>query len=136
MIQSITGYARNTTAIAGCDFVWEIKSINHRYLEMAFRLPESVRQIEPELRKVTKQLLQRGKVDINLKIESSNDSIPKLAINTALAQALINAQQQLSAYLPEETAAINIMDLLRWPGIINQDNLLDHLYGIDPTTKN
>jgi uncharacterized protein (TIGR00255 family) len=66
---SMTGFSRAEHKATDYHLVWELKSVNHRYLETAFRLPESLRSIERSLRDKARGLLARGKLDASLKLD-------------------------------------------------------------------
>lgn len=118
MIHSMTAFARQENQGDWGSLVWEIRSINHRYLECAFKLPESFTELESALRDLLKQQLQRGKVDCFLRYKNDHGYLNKLQINQNLMQQLISANQQIKQQLDGDAAAINTMDLLTWPGII------------------
>tara|TARA_B100001094_G_scaffold10879_1_gene9720 strand:- start:1482 stop:2339 length:858 start_codon:yes stop_codon:yes gene_type:complete len=114
----MTAYARSEYKESWGTCIWEIRSVNQRYLECSFRLPETYRSLEPVLREKIRQRVQRGKIEINLRIQNENDHQEQLQLNNTLAQQLITSSQQLEKLLPEGQAQLNIMDILRWPGVI------------------
>ncbi len=89
MIHSMTGYARQEFKGDWGTAVWEIRSVNQRYLETYLRLPEQLRGLEPILRERLRQRLERGKVECNLRFESQSQS-GTLHVNEALAEQLID----------------------------------------------
>ena len=84
MISSMTGFARADLELELGTLIWEVRSVNHRYLEANFRLPEGFRQLEPELKALTSSKLNRGKTDASLYFQESNEKAPELELNTAL----------------------------------------------------
>ena len=70
MVQSMTAFARKQIPCGRGVLVWEIRSVNHRYLETGFRFPEALRSLEPAVRDALRKTLSRGKVDCQLRIES------------------------------------------------------------------
>ena len=76
-------------------FVWEIRSINHRYLEVNFRLPEDARAAEFTLRKQLQDALSRGKIDCSLKRRTTSDTQVDVAINGPLVESLLKQVHQL-----------------------------------------
>jgi uncharacterized protein (TIGR00255 family) len=117
MIHSMTGFARRETHGDWGTLAWEIRSVNHRYLELAWRLPEELRPMEPAFRKAVGKHLKRGKVDCGLRLRWSDAAQPAIKLNpTALAQ-LAGALDGLSASLPGIGAA-DPLDVLRWPRVI------------------
>lgn len=104
------------------NFNWELRSVNHRYLETSFRLPEHLRELEPQLRERLRKSLARGKVDVALHLHVNDQVSSSLAINTALVQQLGNAIEQIEAQLPN-AAAISALDILKWPGVTKRQDL-------------
>jgi uncharacterized protein (TIGR00255 family) len=96
---------------------WEIRSVNHRYLEVTFRLEESFRPLEMAMRKLIAETLGRGKVEVSLRYRAPEQQQGKLDIDEALAQAVIDRYQQL-ATLSRQAAPIDLMKVLQWPGVI------------------
>lgn len=115
MTASMTAFARHETHQAWGSLSWEIRSVNQRYLEPSFRLPESLRDLEPLLRNQLRQSLSRGKLDILLKYYPSQTT-GKLEINTDLLDQLIAAADQVYSRTP--AAALNPLELLNWQGVI------------------
>ncbi len=69
MIRSMTAFASSEIEVEGYTLIWEIRSVNHRYLDVSPRLPEIFRSIEPQVREAVGKCLKRGKIDCNLFIE-------------------------------------------------------------------
>jgi uncharacterized protein (TIGR00255 family) len=113
------------TAFARCDrhtewgtLSWEIRSVNHRYLEPSLRMPEEIRQIEAKLREHLTKRLGRGKVECNLRFQPGGEENASLNINTELARQVVDASREIDHML-YNSAAVNAMDILRWPGILD-----------------
>lgn len=117
MIRSMTAFARSQANTAYGEFTWELRSVNHRYLEAAIRLPEDLRPLEPKIRERLQQRLGRGKVDVNLRFVATNSEQASLEINQTLLQQLIQAAQQVQHQMPE-AAMPDTADILRWPGVL------------------
>ena len=115
MTASMTAFARCETHQTWGSLSWEIRSVNQRYLEPAFRLPETLRDLEPLLRNELRQALSRGKLDITLKFYSAEDS-SQLEVNTLLLEQLIAAADQVYNRTP--AAALDPLRLLQWPGVM------------------
>ncbi len=129
MIHSMTGYARQEFKGDWGTAVWEIRSVNQRYLETYLRLPEQLRGLEPILRERLRQRLERGKVECNLRFESQSQS-GTLHVNEALAEQLID--NALWVIDRAGQGQLNPLDVLRWPGVIaaeeqDMDALNTHL---------
>jgi uncharacterized protein (TIGR00255 family) len=122
MLKSMTAFARVDENHAIGSFVWEVRSINHRYLEVGFRLPEELRSSEFELRKQVQNLLGRGKVDCTFRLKTTADSDVNLSINQKLLDSLLEQTQILRNKAPD-MAAPNPIELLSWPGVTEQTQI-------------
>lgn len=118
MIYSMTAFAREQSQSSDPLFFWEIKSVNHRYLDLSFRMPESFRFIEGHLRHRLRGKIHRGKVDCHLKVNENTLTQKPLTINTALVKSLLEAGQAMasSQALPDDLA---VSHLLAWPGVVD-----------------
>ena len=117
MIRSMTAFARLEAETTSGSYVWEMRSVNHRYLEPSFRLSENFREIEPSLREVLRKRLARGKIEIALKVAITTGAEESIKINQALLKQILDAnsfiQQQSS-----DLAPANTLDVLRWPNLL------------------
>ncbi|OOF89130.1 YicC family protein [Rodentibacter ratti] len=116
MIYSMTAFARLELKKDWGDAVWEIRSVNQRYLENFFRLPEQFRGLENALREKLRQSLTRGKIECSLRIESKKQTNSELNINRELASQVIQSLQWIKAQAGE--GEINLTDVLRYPGVV------------------
>lgn len=123
MPRSMTGFARRETKLPWGTLVWEIRSVNHRYLEPSFRLPEDFREIEPYLRDAMRKALQRGKVEASLSVQWEQEGESELGINLSKIAQLTKAAQQINGLLGAIAAPVNALDILRWPGVIQKQEL-------------
>lgn len=124
MLKSMTAFSRVQTHHDATEIVWEIRSINHRYLETSFRLPEELRALEFDLRKIAQEHLSRGKLDCIFRLSNANQEVTELSLNQPLLDALIQQAQAVSAQLGESTPA-TALELLSWPGVVVKKSL-DH----------
>jgi uncharacterized protein (TIGR00255 family) len=115
----MTGFARTDGQANWGDVSCEIRSVNHRYLEPSMRLPESLRALEPLVREQLRQKLQRGKIDVSFHVSLNKDSPDALSINKDILKTLLNAAEQIKQ-LHNDTAPIDTVRLLQFPGIIQQ----------------
>ncbi len=123
MPSSMTGFARQEAALPGATISWEIRSVNHRYLEPHFRLPDLVRELEPVVRNALRKSLSRGKLEISFNYQLQGaDGGGELTLNQALVSQLAQASDALTAQI-NNAAPINPLDLLRWPGVIVEQEL-------------
>ena len=95
----------------------EIKSINHRYLDINMRLPEMLRALEMPLRALIRKQLQRGKVDYTLRYTAASTTSVAVVLNQALVEQMIDAATQVTKQI-EQPQALSAMDILRWPGVM------------------
>ncbi|MCP3999854.1 MAG: YicC family protein [Gammaproteobacteria bacterium] len=122
MINSMTGFASGELTTSAGELQWELRTVNHRYLEAQFKLPEGFRKQEPVLKELISSKLQRGKLDANLQFRPSAETTTHLEINSALAKEVIARAHDIEnlLHIPEPLAA---MDVLRWPGVIAENKL-------------
>jgi uncharacterized protein (TIGR00255 family) len=122
MINSMTGFASGEISAATGVLSWELRSVNHRYLEAQFKLPEGFRPLEPKLRELLNSKLARGKVDVNLQFRPAANATAALELDTALVQQLIEKARQIEddVHISAPLAAI---DILRWPGVIAEQRM-------------
>ncbi len=123
MPRSMTGFARREAKLPWGTLVWEIRSVNHRYLEPSFRLPEDFREIEPHLRDAMRKALQRGKVEASLSVQWEQEGESELGINLVKVSQLTKSAQQINSLLGAAAAPVNALDILRWPGVIQKQEL-------------
>ena len=116
MIYSMTAFARLEVKKDWGDAVWEIRSVNQRYLENFFRLPEQFRGLENTLREKLRQSLTRGKIECSLRIETKKQTNAELNLNKELANQVIQSLQWIKAQAGE--GEINLTDVLRYPGVV------------------
>ncbi|WP_370280261.1 YicC/YloC family endoribonuclease [Pontibacterium sp.] len=124
MTRSMTAFARQEAEHAWGSLIWEIRSVNHRYLEPHLRLPESLRDLEGSLREQLRKKLSRGKVECTLRFHPEAQA-QQLTVNTEFAKELIAAADEVAALsLSGNTQPMNPLDVLRWPGVL-QDAQID-----------
>ncbi|MBL0709472.1 MAG: YicC family protein [Colwellia sp.] len=116
MIHSMTAFSRFEVKGDWGNAVWEIRSVNQRFLETYFRLPEQFRGIEPLLRERFRKQLNRGKVECNLRFNANVNAETALALNEKLALQLI----QHANWINEQTlnSQVNPLEVMRWPGVM------------------
>ncbi len=116
MIYSMTAFSRVEIKGDWGNAVWEIRSVNQRFLETYFRLPEQFRGIEPVLRERFRKQLNRGKVECNLRFNANPANKSELALNEKLALQLI----QHANWINEQTlnSQVNPLEVMRWPGVM------------------
>ena len=96
---------------------WEIKSVNHRFLELGFRLPEPLKGLERPLRDRATGRLRRGKVEASLRLTGAAAPTPR--VNGAALRKLLGAAAEARAQAPDAT--LDVVELMRWPGVLEDD---------------
>ncbi len=119
MLSSMTGFARQAAQFSWGTATWEIRSVNHRYLELSFRLPESLRILEPALRTQVQAYTKRGKIEVGLKVQLAEQERGSLRFNEALITQVIEAYQKFSQRVPQAT--LDFGKVLTWQGAINTE---------------
>jgi len=116
MIASMTGFARRELAGTFGTLTCELRSVNHRYLEPGFRLPEELRPLESDLRQLLTKNLKRGKVDCTMHLRGSQVGERELRVDAAALERVAGAVRQVLVALPK--ADVDAVEVLRWPGVI------------------
>lgn len=123
MCRSMTAFGSSAGMRAGYHLIWEIRGVNHRHLDIALRLPEAFRALEPELRARIARHLKRGRVEAALQCRSSGEAADIPAVNLHLVRRLIDAVNQVQPLLPLP-APVSALDVLRWPGVLGEQETL------------
>jgi len=117
MIYSMTGYAALTDELPFGTLSIEIRSVNHRYLDIQFRLPDELRLLEPVMRELVATRLTRGKVECRVGVQTTASTQIALEINQPLLQQLKALDQRVRSELPG-AASLTVSDVVRWPGMV------------------
>jgi len=119
MIHSMTAFSRVEVKGDWGNAVWETRSVNQRFLETYFRLPEQFRSIEPVLRERFRKQLNRGKVECNLRFNANASEKNNLTLNKDLALQLI----EHAGWVNEQTlnSQIDPLEIMRWPGVMEAE---------------
>ena len=112
MIKSMTAFAR----VSSGPINWEIKSVNHRFLDLSFRIPENIKTIEKKLISKLQSNFSRGKFECSLKIDE-NTYLPKLTLNKALLRKINELKNEVKTETGIENSG-DILSVLRWPDMI------------------
>lgn len=119
MIRSMTAFATARTRLQGAELALELRSVNHRYLEISPRLPEELRAHEGLLRERLARQVSRGKLDVTARIERPAQTDHELALDMEFVKALGKACHAIDAHLMNP-GRVNPLDILRWPGVLAQ----------------
>ena len=119
MIRSMTAFARASGEQAGAELTWELRSVNHRYLEAFVRLPEELRAMEPLVRERVTARLGRGKLECVLRCSWAPAQATVLEIDKPRLKAVLDACREIETRSSEVTSP-GVMELLRWPGVVRE----------------
>src|ERR1700733_928239 len=119
MIRSMTGFARRERQFPWGLLSWELKTVNHRFLEIGCRLPEDFRSAEADFRQTIAGTVKRGKADVSLHFRLAV-AASSLEVDADLLGSLTQRAQQIAA-AAGPAARIEVLDLLRWPGVMRDD---------------
>lgn len=119
MLRSMTGFARAERASPAGLLAWEIRSVNHRFLEVGLRLPEELRASEAEFRRTIGTAARRGKVDASFYVRPAAGGGREFALDGELLDKLVENARAIRARLGAE-GRIDVADLLRWPGVVKE----------------
>ncbi|MBV1892326.1 MAG: YicC family protein [Gammaproteobacteria bacterium] len=122
MPRSMTAFASASAKYPWGTVTWELRSINHRFLEPTFRLPETLRHLEINYREKLRQFVQRGKVDCSLRIDIAQGSAT--GINLDIARQYLAACKEIQQLIPDSPAPLSPIDVLQVPGVM-QENKVD-----------
>ncbi len=119
MLRSMTAFARQERSSAWGTMIWELRSVNHRYLETAVRLPEALRGLESLVRERIAAALSRGKVECALKLQTAGAALTAITLNQPLVERLLEIAGEVEHMIGPGTG-LRLGDVLRWPGVINE----------------
>lgn len=122
MLHSMTGFARQSAESGIGTLTWELRAVNHRYLDVQFKLPDELRPQEQAFRKQVADSISRGKVECALHFRRAFDRQNALQIDTELVELIGTRIREMSAELPA-TGAVNPFDVMRWPGVVMQSEV-------------
>ena len=116
MPRSMTGFARAEAKSPEYTLVWEVRSVNHRYLEMHLRLPEEFREIETALRETVRKKLQRGKLEAIIHLQPEQGGDASIGLDPDRLAQVADACRRIDAQM-DNCAPVNPLEVLRWPGV-------------------
>ncbi len=122
MIYSMTGYAVAAVELPFGALNLELRSVNHRYLDIQFRIPDELRPLETGLREITGARIGRGKVEVRIAISKSAASQSNLQLDDRLLSQLAQLDARVRSILPDGQP-LSVADALRWPGMLGNDDL-------------
>lgn len=122
MIRSMTAFASDEMETNGVVIGWELRSVNHRYFDVALKLPENLRFMEPEIRKRLAERLHRGKLDAALYYRKIKSDETAVDVNFSVIRKL-HAEVEKVEKLLEKSLSINAFELFKWPGVLREPEI-------------
>lgn len=120
MISSMTAFARGQAEGDWGMLVWELRSVNHRYMDISFRIPEAFRELEQSFRELLQQQLSRGKLEVNLKFQPGPALTPNISVNQPLLDQLAATHQSMKQHF-NDSVSVSLNSLLQWPGMLQEE---------------
>lgn len=126
----MTAFARKDKKVADAELSWEIRTVNHRHLDISLHLPSALVAYEHKLKETIRKKLARGRVDLKLTLlETKQESLEAININEDKVKSLLSACSELK-HLTHKSATLSAMEILQWPGVIEKkevdaDDLLE-----------
>ena len=123
MTSSMTGFARHATEVDGQSLVWEIRSVNHRHLDLRIQIPDTLKALEPDARAAMQQSLGRGRVDAVLRVDAAVTA-DVIQFDHGRAKILIKTLREIDQMMVNG-ARVSALDVLLWPGVLQRDEPAD-----------
>jgi len=117
MIFSMTGFAAVTAELPGVSLAVDLRSVNHRYLDLTLKLPDELRATEPALREMLSGALRRGKVECRVSLNRTQLGASGLAVDAARVAELAAAATEVTRAVPG-ARSLSVHEILRWPGVL------------------
>lgn len=118
MTKSMTAYARTSENGDFGNITWEVKSLNHRYLDLSLRIPDALRHLESKLREIIHGKIHRGRVECFLKFQAGENTKTNISLNTNLIKQLSKTCEKVGKYFNKKSASINPLHVLSWNDVL------------------
>jgi uncharacterized protein (TIGR00255 family) len=122
MIRSMTGFAAAEREFAGGMLVIELRSVNHRYLELQLKLDEQLRTFEPLVRELVAARLGRGKVECRMSLIQRQESSEQDDLNQTVLKRLKQLSADIQQHFPQ-SQPLRVAEILHWPGVLMQQGI-------------
>ena len=122
MILSMTGFAAEAAELPGLSLAVELRSVNHRYLDVTVKLPDELRHLESALRERLSGALKRGKVECRVTLSRASAGATTLAVDAARVEQLASAAAQVLRTVPA-ASPLSVIVILRWPGVMAEPSV-------------
>ncbi|NIW24265.1 MAG: YicC family protein [Gammaproteobacteria bacterium] len=119
MPSSMTGFASTQVEVGLFRLVWEVRSVNHRFLDVGLRLPEELRKLEPSCKERIGAVVRRGKVDGTLRLVRAEEQQSNAELSETALESLLALQDRVQRRVPA-ARPLTIGELLRWPGVLEE----------------
>ncbi|QIB67612.1 YicC family protein [Kineobactrum salinum] len=124
----MTAFARESSSVGDSNLTVELRSVNHRYLDCVFKLPDALRSLEPKLREQAARVLNRGKLECSFRLQAQAGGGTALAIDREQLQRVLDAAREIAGLLPR-SQPLSPLEILQFPGVCcatetNEDSLL------------
>lgn len=120
LAQSMTAFARHESQTTIGKISLEVRSVNNRFLDPAFRIPDRLRSLEPEMRERLGARVKRGRVEISVRVDRSEESKDGVRINLDVLNTLSGLQNEVLRSMPN-APALSVLSILQWPGMVEKD---------------
>ena len=122
MTKSMTAFARTQQSLAEGDIIWELRSVNNRFLELYLKMPEDFRVNESRFREMLQQRLKRGKIECFLRFNANVQQAETININLQQTKSLLSACHEVTNLL-HQTSEVNPIEVLHWPGVVQESKM-------------
>ena len=122
MTSSMTAFSREHTPTSWGQLTWEIRSVNHRYLDASLRLPEPLRTIEEKVREIVNQKIARGKLECCLRFQIDRNKPGAMTIDKGLVDRLTEMSNEIEKRI-HESSSLGVTEILNWPGVITEEGI-------------
>ena len=123
MIRSMTGYAEAEQTTPWGTLSWELRSVNHRFLEVTPRLPDELRPLDAAVRERIGARCARGKIDVIARFKRERSGDAGIVVDDQIAQSLAAAVRQLERHFPQAQQRLSVTELLTWPGLLAEQQI-------------
>jgi uncharacterized protein (TIGR00255 family) len=118
----MTAFARTQQSLVEGDIICELRSVNHRFLELHLKMPEDFRVGEARFREMLQQRLTRGKVELFLRFNTNIQQTGNISVNLPQAKSLVKACHQINDLL-HQPSEVDPIELLQWPGVVQESKM-------------
>ncbi|RVU85863.1 YicC family protein [Leucothrix sargassi] len=123
MIRSMTAFARGDRRVKSCSLTWEVRTVNHRYLEPTARIPDGFRSQENDFKELIRKHLSRGKVDATFRYDSEEgEQASAINVDAAMVKVLLDAQAQVRL-AKSDAKELSVAEILNWPGVVKPESM-------------